>query len=283
MRPTVGGGRTEEAIPHPSSGSPRLFARMTLGLMILLMLGVGAGAGLLASPPKRVELATLVWEPYIGPSMPNQGYVREIVVEAYRAMGYEVGITFYPWARALAVARSGKVDGLFPEYFEPLRRVDFDYSDSFPGGPVGFMARKDSGIRFPSDPRVDLATTLRQMKSYRFGVVRGYVNTKAFDEADFLEKDETVTDEQNIQKLLARRVDLIFIDQYVARHLLETRIPQGKGELTFLEPPLETKPLYIAFSKRAPDQAKKREDFNAGLDRIRKSGALQAILRKHGF
>jgi len=249
-------------------------------LLVLLLLN---GFGLWSSPAKRIELATLEWEPYIGEALPRKGFVHEIVTEAFRTMGYDVRITFYPWARALAVATSGQVDGLFPEYFDKSRTGSFTYSAPFQGGPVGFLVRKDSGIRFPSDPRKDMTATLQGMKQYRFGVVRGYLNTEAFDAADFLVKDETVTDEQNLQKLIARRVDLIFIDQYVARHLLDTRFPEARKELEFIEPALEIKPLYIAFSRRSAGHDRKVQDFNEGLAKLQKSGALKAILRRHGF
>jgi ABC-type amino acid transport substrate-binding protein len=264
---------------RPFWGSGQAIARGSLILSLLLQ----APVELQSSPTRKVELATLEWEPYIGENLPQKGFVHEIVTEAFRSMGYDVNITFYPWARALAVATSGKVDGLFPEYYDESRTGNFVYSAPFQGGPVGFLVRKDSGIRFPSDPRKDMTATLQGMKSYHFGVVRGYINTKAFDAADFLMKDETVTDEQNVQKLIARRVDLIFIDQYVARHLIETRFPEARNDLEFLEPALEIKPLYIAFSLRTPDHDQQMRDFNEGMAKLQKSGVLKAILKRHGF
>lgn len=176
-----------------------------------------------------------------------------------------------------------KADGLFPEYFEKHRQASFAYSNPFQGGPVGFLVRKDSRIAFDKDPRKNPTEALRGLVSHRFGVVRGYVNTQAFDEATFLTKEEAGSDAQNIQKLWARRIDLIFIDQLVARHLLRTRFPDLNDRLVFLEPPLEVKPLYIAFSRRAPGYEQKLKDFNAGLERIEKAGTLRAILKKYGF
>lgn len=272
MTRTMAARKTGREMPR-KHGSPRS------GLCLLL----AASMFLSASSVKRVELATLEWEPYIGENLPERGFVHELVTDAFRTMGYEVDVTFYPWARALAVATSGQVDGLFPEYFDGSRTGDFVYSAPFPGGPVGFLVRKDSGIRFPSDPRKDLTAALRNMRQFRFGVVRGYLNTKAFDDATFLFKDEAVTDEQNLQKLIAKRVDLIFIDQYVARHLIDTRFPWVRDDLAFLEPMLETKPLHVAFSRRAADREQKVKDFNEGLAKLQRSGALKAILRRHGI
>ncbi|MDR3640260.1 MAG: transporter substrate-binding domain-containing protein [Humidesulfovibrio sp.] len=242
---------------------------------------------LLAQPlyaqSKKVTLTTLDWEPYIGEKLPGHGYVYEIVAKAFKSMGYQVDIQFYPWTRALALAQSGKADGLFPEYYDDSRKTEFVFSDSFPGGPVGFMARADSRISFPSDPRKDLTATLQGMKQYTYGVVRGYINTKAFDAASFLRKEEADSDDQNIVKLHGKRIQVIFIDKFVAQYILKTQYPQFTKALTFMEPPLEVKPLYIVFSKKAPNYEQKMRDFNAGLGKLKASGALKAIMGKYGF
>lgn len=243
---------------------------------------------LLATQPihaqnKKVSLTTLDWEPYIGEKLQGKGYVYEIVSEAFKSVGYQVEIHFYPWARAVDEAESGKADGLFPEYYSDERKANFVFSSSFPGGPVGFLARKESRITFPGDPQKEQTKTLQGMKQYSFGVVRDYINTKEFDAASFLKKDVSDNDEQNIKKLLAKRTDLIFIDKFVAQYLIKTSIPQATNELEFLEPPLEVKPLYIVFSKKAPGYDQKRKDFDEGLAKLQKTGTIKAIMKKHGF
>ena len=254
-----------------------------LAPLLLWGAALAAGCSLTAHQGRQVTLATLDWEPYIGEALPGHGYVYEIVAEAFRSAGYQVRIRFYPWARAVEEAETGKADGLFPEYYGEARKARFVFSSAFPGGPVGLMARKASRITFPADPRKDQAAALQGLRRYSFGVVRGYLNTRTFDEATFLAKDAAADDEQNLRKLQAARVDLIFIDKYVAQFLIRTRFPGYAGELEFLEPPLEVKPLYIAFSRKAPGYEQKLRDFNEGLARLEKAGTLKAILRKYGF
>lgn len=232
---------------------------------------------------KKISLTTLDWEPYIGEKLPGHGYVFEIVSEAFKSVGYKVDIQFYPWARAVETAKSGKADGLFPEYYDESRKAEFVFSDSFPGGPVGFLARKDSKITFPADPRKEQTKVLQGMKQYSFGVVRDYINTSEFDSAGFLKKDVADSDEQNIKKLYAKRIDLIFIDKFVAQYIIKAKFPQYANDLEFLEPPLEVKPLYIVFSKKAPDYQRKVKDFNEGLNNLTKSGTIKAIMQKYGF
>jgi ABC-type amino acid transport substrate-binding protein len=237
----------------------------------------------LAIAGQTVTLATLEWEPYIGPNMDNNGYVYEIVAEAYKRSGIDVDIRFLPWARAVKTAETGKRDGLFPEYYDEGRLEKFVFSDSFPGGPVGLYKRKDNKISYAVDPQQRQTVALKALKQYRFGVVRGYVNTKAFDEATFLTKDVANSDETNLKKLFKGRIDFIFIDKYVAKHIIVRKYPHFLSELEFMEPPLEVKPLYIAFSKQAKDYQAKLKAFNDGLKKLREKGMLDIIMEKHGF
>jgi ABC-type amino acid transport substrate-binding protein len=232
---------------------------------------------------QTVTLATLEWEPYIGTNMDNNGYVYEIVAEAFKRSGIDVDIRFLPWARAVKTAETGKRDGLFPEYYDEGRLEKFVFSDSFPGGPVGLYKRNDNKISYAVDPQKRQTVALKALKQYRFGVVRGYVNTKEFDEATFLTKDVANSDETNLKKLFKGRIDFIFIDKYVAKHIIVRKYPHFLTELEFMEPPLEVKPLYIAFSKKAKDYQTKLKAFNNGLKKLRENGMMSKIMEKHGF
>ena len=86
-----------------------------------------------------------------------------------------------------------------------------------------------------------------------------------------------------MKKLFKGRIDFIFIDKYVAKHIIVTKYPHYLDELEFMEPPLEIKPLYIAFSKKAKDYDSKLKAFNSGLKKLEKDGSLTKIMEKHGF
>ncbi|MGE5583823.1 MAG: substrate-binding periplasmic protein [Bacillota bacterium] len=250
-----------------------MFKKVSLVLLTVLV-GLSVTLPVYAGKQKGVSLATLDWPPYIGEKLANNGYVAEIVRKAYEKVGYRININFMPWNRALLDSQNGKYDGLFPEYFSEERKIDFVYSDPYPGGPLGFYKRKDQKISYK---------TLADLKPYTIGIVTEYVNTAEFDAASYLRKEGTFSDSSNLQKLYNRRVQLIVIDKLVADYIIKTEFPQYAAELEFMEPPLETKPLYIAFSKKAKDYRQKLNDFNAGLKQITKDGTLKAILERNGF
>ncbi len=62
-------------------------------LQFLLMIGLTT-SGL---AQESVKIGSLEWEPYIGPNMHNNGYVAEIVVEAFKRVDYKVDILFFPY------------------------------------------------------------------------------------------------------------------------------------------------------------------------------------------
>lgn len=232
---------------------------------------------------KTVTLATLAWEPYVGPTLKNNGYLSEIIREAFKRVGYTTEILFFPWARAVITAEYGDVDGLFPEYLDEKRKAQFVFSDPFPGGPAGLYKRKDTIATYTVNPQINQTEALHGLEDFRFGVVRGYVNTAEFDAADFLKKEEVVSDELNLKKLYNRRIQFMFIDKYVAEYLIKHKFPEYEAELEFMQPALENKLLYIAFSKQAPGYLDKLAAFNAGLQQIQADGTLKMIMQQHGI
>ncbi|MFN3604989.1 MAG: substrate-binding periplasmic protein [Leptonema sp. (in: bacteria)] len=231
-----------------------------------------------------IILTTLDWQPYIGQDLRDYGYVYQLVKEVYESKGYKVQIQFYPWARTMNKASSGEADGYFPEYYNEELAKNFYFSLPYPGGPAGFYGRKD--IRYEFKTQYDMKD-FTALIPYSIGVVRGYTNTKYFDEAKYLKKQETVDDLSNLKKLYYNRVQLIFIDPNVARYLilnyLLERYPDFFNRTYFLEPELEYKYLYVCINKKVPLAKKKIIDFNEGLKEFQKTGRLKQILYQGGF
>lgn len=197
--------------------------------------------------------------------MLNKGYTAQIITQAFTKAGYEVSISFHPWDEAMAMAARGEADGVFPAYHEKSREEHFIFSNSFASSPLGLCKRKylqmqspqgiseKSGIniQFVTDPRIDQTQTLKELKQYTFGVVKGYVNTPEFDAADFLKKVTVSSDTDNLAELMRDRVELIVIDRYVVRNILVKKFPWHLDKVEFLHPPLSNKNCIWRFLKRA--------------------------------
>jgi ABC-type tungstate transport system permease subunit len=59
---------------------------------------------------KEVVIATTEFPPITSMELENYGYLTDIVIQAFEEVGYKVKIELYPWARALKIAKEGKVD-----------------------------------------------------------------------------------------------------------------------------------------------------------------------------
>lgn len=221
---------------------------------------------------QTMQLVTTEFPPYTGKALPAQGIASEITVEALKRGGYNAVVTVQPWARALKAGKDGAVDGVVAIWHSKEREEWFVYSEPYLVNQVGFYKRADSSTRF---------NNLTDLKSYRIGTVRDYANPKAFIDAK-LTNEEAVDDEMNLRKLDGKRLDLILVDKGVARYLIETKLPDAKEKLVWLDPPVEETPLYTAISKKAPDHEKKLAAFNLGLKQMKEDGTLAKMLSRIG-
>ncbi|MDD0851543.1 transporter substrate-binding domain-containing protein [Halobacteriovorax sp. GB3] len=219
-----------------------------------------------------VRLVSLDWEPYVGRSLPDQGFVTKLIKDVYQFNGKDVSISFRPWARALKEARSGDFDGLYPEYLNKDLRKEFIYSDSFMVSPVGFYKLEGSDV-FPGK-------SYESIKAYRIGLVHGYINHPIVDEHKDLRVEYAVDDLQNLSKLCRGRLDLVFIDFKVAKHLLKKNSKQLCSNIIEAAPALEKKKLYIVFSKKVKGHKERRDEFNRFLENYKKKKNRNELVRK---
>jgi polar amino acid transport system substrate-binding protein len=226
-----------------------------------------------ADPP-LIKLATLNWQPYVGEELTSGGFTTEIVRLVFETAGYRTEVTYMPWVRVLAEVKKGVFDAMYPAYYSDSRSQDYALSAPIANGPLVLCKRSDRRLQYRS---------LEDLRPYNVGVVRGYVNTTDFDAADFIAKKIVNNDKQNLLKVLTGRIDLAVIDMYTAQHLIDTAIPQARGKLDFMMPPLDVKPLYVGFSKSRPGFHKHLAAFNQALNELNNKGTIAQIYAKHGF
>jgi len=226
------------------------------------------------SEEKRISLATLNWAPYVGEDLEGYGFTTEMVTRVFAHAGYRTSVSFMPWVRVLRHVARGEYDAMYPAYFSEERFRIYALTDPFARSPLVLYKRKENPISY---------TRLQDLKGYRIGVVRGYVNSPAFDAATYLEKEPTTNDETNLLKLYRGRIDLAVVDLYTAQHLFETRISEARDVLEPMNPPLQIKPLYVGVSRNIEGYATIVKDFNRSLRALSENGTLESIRRKYGL
>lgn len=237
------------------------------------------------APNADVQLATLDWQPYVGQDLPNKGYVYQLIEQIFAEQGLTVNIQFLPFARIISLAASGQIDGYFPEYMNEDNAKTFFYSDPYPGGDVGFIKLTKSQMNVKTEKNM---VSFTDFSNLQIGVVRGYINTAAFDSAGYLAKQETGSDLLNLKKLLFGRIDLAFIDPNVASYLISTSVEPAFKQATsssyqFIDPGLEYKELFTCFPRGVKKSKRLLKAFNEGLQTLQQSGELDKILLDNGF
>ncbi|MEW9897866.1 transporter substrate-binding domain-containing protein [Chitinivorax sp. PXF-14] len=199
-----------------------------------------------AEEEKVVRLSSLVWPPYSGAALKEGGVLTQVLREAFKSVGYRLEVSYYPWSRAVAVAkRDPSFSGYFPEYYAKHIESHFIFSPPIGSGPLGFAERRSRPVSWRK---------LDDLTPYRIGVVHDYVNTEAFDKLvaeQTLRADPATSDVQNLLKLAAGRLDLAVVDRHVMNYWLKhaPELEPYQDALQFNARLLENKQLFVCFRK----------------------------------
>lgn len=219
---------------------------MRLTMIILLLLGCCSTA----AAQTAYRLTSLDWPPYTGAELEHQGSITQTLRDALTADELELDVRFLPWNRAVKMVRDGDdYIGYFPEYIS--RKTNCLYSRPLDISPLGLAYRSDTELTW---------SELRDLAGYRIGVVDGYLNTPEFDhlaETGILSVEKTLSDRQNLLKLLYRRIDLAVIDRRVMEYWMQTsaELEAGRGELLFHDQLLAQNSLHVCFSNSPAGRA----------------------------
>ena len=245
-----------------------------VALLFTLLMAAGlpswSDAAATISTQKTVSLVTSKFPPYKDPELPDNGLLVAITRAALEKVGYELTITYRPWARILVEIKSGNYDGILGVWYREQRQAWLAYSQ--PIGVNRVMLFKHTGLAFKFNG-------FNSLKPYTIGVVRGYATTPEFIAAN-LNVEDVTSDEQNVHKLVNRRIDFTLMDDLVMHNLLNKKYP-GLDVIEEVGLVVEREETFVGFSKDAVGFTQKLIDFNIGLKEIRQDGTFSRIMKKY--
>jgi polar amino acid transport system substrate-binding protein len=171
----------------------------------------------------------------------------------------------------LELTRSGRFDAASFWYFSEDRNEDFIHV-----GPVG----QDRLVFFihSSTPVVDWQD-LPDLRQYSFGAVAGYTYTKRFWQ---LGQDGVLTiqiapsDEANLRKLRAGRIDLYPMSEDGGWHLIETLFgADATSDFGVLTTPLDVTEAYLLVSRKIAEADTIAKRLQAALDTLTEGNGQQ--------
>lgn len=209
-------------------------------LMLLLMIASASHGNTL---PTQITLATTNWCPYAcEDSEEYPGIIYDYITKLLNQKDIQVTIKFYPWARAIELANSGKVDGLLTAVQSEAPNLIFTTipTDHYQ---MCFFTRPESTWSFENN---------RSLEAIRFGVIDGYGYGDPVD--TYLKGSPNNIDSiasggiATLNGMLAsKRFDAFIDDSKVVRWSL-------KGQFKHLRVAgcLEKNPFYLAINPNRP-------------------------------
>jgi polar amino acid transport system substrate-binding protein len=226
------------------------------------------------SNAEKVSIAAGEYPPWLSKSLPNYGFIAQVITESFKASGYQTTFTFLPWKRAYAEAKKGKYVATAYWYPSKDRELSFIYSAPLTNESTHFFYRKDNPLK--------QWNTLSDLKGYKIGATDGFTYTEEFWNAEkdgSLVIETAIRDELNMAKLIKGRIDLFPVEKHLGINILLTHFkPHSAYLIDFHPKPLFSTTGHLLFSRAHPDALKRVTAFNSGLKKLRKSGRYEELL-----
>jgi polar amino acid transport system substrate-binding protein len=220
-----------------------------------------------------VRITNGEWPPFTSEKLPHQGPLSRIVAAAFALEGVTVEYGFFPWKRAYDYAKTGKWDASVGWAPSAEHLQDFYMST-----PVILV---DKALFHLKSTPFDWKT-IDDLSQWRVGGTSGYSYGVEWDQAlkfGRLKVEEVNLDEQNIRKLLLKRIDVAAMEVEVANHLIETLLTPAEAALITHHPRLIMQTsICVAFSRQEERSPALLARFNRGLHRLKDSGRYDEYL-----
>ena len=244
----------------------------------------GVALALLCSSVSYACQLASVWEPYSPYQYQSEdGTITGLDIDLLRAVAKEASCTIQfeniPWKRALLLLKEGDLHIASGASKTHEREQYAFFSDAYREEIMHLYVQK----RYRKKWRFTDLEGLSKSTA-RVGTVRGYSYGSEFEALRNVEPfksriTQVLSDEQNLDRLMAGREDLALIERFVASNLI-SRIKDGHSKIAPMPINVKTGNIHFLFSKLAvkPDVV---SQFNQALIRVIKNGQYQAIVDRY--
>ena len=200
------------------------------------------------------------------------GLYPSLITEAFRRMAVDVELKTLPWRRALKELELGHA-GLGGLYRSRERQEKYDYSEPLFEEQIAIYSLAANGKLFHE---------LRDLEGKRVGVINGWYYSDDFSAAlksGRIKVQPVADDKTNMRKLQLGRLDAVLAITQSGDGVLHAMALDRV--ITRSQQPFLTNPVYLAFHRRAQQQALLQQ-FNQTLQAMRQDGTYGRLVQQ-GF
>lgn len=235
-------------------------------------------------PSEEITIVADEWCPYnCTATSEKPGYVVELAREIFAEQNIKVKYKVLPWERALKQTSNGEYQGIIG-----IAKKEGGNNYIYPANEVGvninyFYVKTPSYWHYENESSLEFAT-IGLVQGYSYADLGNYVQTYKDDN---LRIQITTTENPvatNVKKLLAGRITAIYEDRFVQEYYLNkenikdlvTRAGTAHKKIT-----PEEDYIYLAFPKKNAKSKQYAKIFNSGLEKWRKNGKLEELMKKY--
>lgn len=228
-----------------------------------------------ADKAPEIKLVTGDMPPFVGKDLPQKGAMSEVVITAFNKIKIPVVIDFRPWARGYSETKENLFFGTFPYVKTPEREKDFYFSTPIYTVKPKLFIRTDI-IAKNKTPKLSELLDLRLCSPIGFAV-----NKDLIEKFPSLEKNhlEPLDLPSCAQMLLQKRADYFIVNTDQGRAALKK--VDGEKEIQIVDLGLRTNEYYLIVPKTNKNGLTILNQFNSEIQKMKKSGEVQKILRLH--
>lgn len=222
---------------------------------------------------QELEIATLEFPPYL--YMKNKkvtGLVKHVLNEVSKRSGIKFKLKFYPWSRAIHMAKESTVDGIIPILKNEKRKRYLKYTYPISKEEIQIYSKKNKHIKFTGD--------ISKLYGHSIGKVRGFTLSpsldKAINEGKFRKVSFSSSSLLNIKKLIEGRFDLLIDTNLVVLYYVKRN--NLINDVNKVELPAYTTYNYLAFTGRVQNSVVKK--YNFYLKQIKDDGTYKKLLER---
>lgn len=243
---------------------------INVNLLLFLFCALCCPTQATAIDQKNVTIVTIDYPPLLG----GPGTIMtDIVTSAFQEAGIKVNFNVYPLARVVKVIVTGNAQAALGSrnWFNRAQDKDAVSFVTLYWLNMNLFYLKE---RFPKGL---VYKQLSDLAAYRIAYIRGGALIPIFAKAK-IKPELVATLRQNVKKVYAGRDDMFAATELGGWSAIKKYYPDSINQFSSAEKPIYDMSADIIF---APNQQALLQQFNQGLDAIKKNGTYLAIVNKY--